>query len=412
MVRIVGGGVSALTLAFELSERKVPFEIYEGSDRLGGLLRTKMLNSGPVELAANGILWSPDLQILLTKLNLRPIFPKPTAKNRWFYDGVNKSRWPLNWAETLRVLVYGFKFIFFKQSLVPSTSETIGDYFGRHLGRQAFSKMIRPALQGIYGPSTDRLSASLILDKYFSPSLSKKNVDKKGLRTASFNGGLQDLVSALATAVTQRGTVYLSRRVRLSDFNLNSGPVVLCTDLNSTIELLKPDYPQVLPEPLPQMAGLVSVTCFFRKSDGPAPLSGFGCLWAGETKSAVLGVLFNSEIFEGRAKDGLRSETWILDHGLLGTLRDQLVLDVVLEERKALYGVSQEPLEFHVQRWPTALPIYDARLQNWTQGLGPFGERALAATPIRLHGNYLGEIGLSGLCRRSRELADRLVEMQ
>lgn len=420
MVRIVGGGISALTLAFELSERKVPFEIYESSDRLGGLLATKRMNSGQVELAANAVLWSPDLQILLTKLKLRPLFPKPTAKNRWFFNGDTITRWPLNVSETLRVLAYGFRFIFLKQSLMPSPTETMSDYFSRHLGRASFIKLIRPALQGVYGPTVDQLSASLVLGKYFSISELKRNTgqssgpeaQKKGLRSASFEGGMQDLISALTNAVTLRGAVFLNRRVTLKDFNLNSGPVVLCTDLNSTLELLKPDYPQVLDEKGPEMAGLVSVTCFFNNSQSPAPLSGFGCLWSGDRKSAVLGVLFNSDIFPGRTKENMRSETWIMDHRQLGTLRDQLVLDVILEERKALYGFTQEPIEFHVQRWPTALPIYDRRLQDWIQRLGPFGERALGATPIRLHGNYLGEIGLSGLCRRSQELADRLMEMQ
>ena len=43
-IAIVGGGISGLAAAFELSSRSIPFVLFEGSNRLGGVIRTDFVD--------------------------------------------------------------------------------------------------------------------------------------------------------------------------------------------------------------------------------------------------------------------------------------------------------------------------------------------------------------------------------
>lgn len=53
MVIIIGGGLSGLITAFRLKQAKIPFQILEAQDRIGGRIYTKMTNDQtPIELGA------------------------------------------------------------------------------------------------------------------------------------------------------------------------------------------------------------------------------------------------------------------------------------------------------------------------------------------------------------------------
>ena len=56
MIAIIGGGISGLAAAFELSERRVPFVLLEASNRLGGLVRTDTIRGCTVDGGADSIL--------------------------------------------------------------------------------------------------------------------------------------------------------------------------------------------------------------------------------------------------------------------------------------------------------------------------------------------------------------------
>ena len=41
MIIIIGGGISGLAAAYELSQRRIPFRLLEATARIGGLIRTE-----------------------------------------------------------------------------------------------------------------------------------------------------------------------------------------------------------------------------------------------------------------------------------------------------------------------------------------------------------------------------------
>jgi len=56
VIAIIGGGISGLAAAFELSQRRVPFVLLEASNRLGGLIRTETIGGCTVDGGADSIL--------------------------------------------------------------------------------------------------------------------------------------------------------------------------------------------------------------------------------------------------------------------------------------------------------------------------------------------------------------------
>lgn len=398
MVRIIGGGFSGLTLAEALLQRNIPFELFEASSRLGGMIQTEKLSHGLSESAANGLLWSPELQALSERLGISLLEAHKKSRVRWIYSKGRPRRWPLGLGATAKLAGALIKFRINPEGLKPLPGESLRVYGLKHLGLEATEKLLKPALQGVYGSSFEQLSASLILGKFFEP-----NRPQVKPRTVSFEGGLQTLISSLSQKIQKQNSVFLGKTVSLNDLNPNVGPIVICTNLKATAGLVGS-----LLSPMPAASsGLISVTVLARISR--QALKGFGCLFSDlkESKGA-LGVLFNSEIFPGRASAGYRSETWILE---ASSLSDQGLLTLIQDLRENLFGESEAILEHKVWRWNEAIPVYSAELESWLQKIGPFGEVAFSGSPIRLHGNYGGEIGLSSILRRSQQLADKIAGM-
>jgi protoporphyrinogen oxidase len=50
MIIIIGGGISGLAAAHELTRRRIPFRLLEAASRLGGLIRTEHHDGFTIEL--------------------------------------------------------------------------------------------------------------------------------------------------------------------------------------------------------------------------------------------------------------------------------------------------------------------------------------------------------------------------
>ncbi len=405
MVRIIGGGFSALTLAEALAEKNIPFELFEASPRLGGLIQTEKLQNGMTESAANGLLWSPELESLCARINLAIQDKKKSARKRWIFAKGKPHRWPVGFGGTVNIVKWLFNFKFRPQSVQPREGQSLNDYGLSNLGSEVTQNLLRPAMHGIYGPLFRELSANLILGKYFD--LNRRRIKP---RTVSFHDGMGALITAIAQKVSARGKIHLNKKINLTELGLNSGPIIICTGLQQTLGLLRERYPDAMPANRLISSGLISVTLLAEKSKNQ--LSGFGCLFSDlKDSEGVMGVLFNSEIFEDRAQGKIRSETWIVDYDREKDLNDEEIVSVVIQARDNFLNCKSKVIESRVWRWPEALPVYSTDLEKWLSKLGPYGERALAGTPVRIHGNYMGEIGLSAILQRSQLLAEKLEKM-
>jgi oxygen-dependent protoporphyrinogen oxidase len=133
----------------------------------------------------------------------------------------------------------------------------------------------------------------------------------------------------------------------------------------------------------------------FRRSEVAHPLDGFGMLVPEAEKRRILGVLFPSTLFEGRAPEGEVMLTVFIGgerQPELAVADTTSVLATALPELRDLLGVSGEPRFVHHKHWPRAIPQYKLGYGQWLRQM----EQVEQQFPgLKLAGNYRYGISLS-----------------
>jgi oxygen-dependent protoporphyrinogen oxidase len=392
-VGIAGAGFSGMTLAYFLVKRGASVDIFERQPNVGGLIGTKSIEFGLAETAANGLWNTPLLEQLFLDLEIEFAPRKAERKNRFIFRGRPK-KWPLTVLETVE-LVCRFTYHWIARSHRPRPSDSISDWATR-VGGSSFAKyMLAPVLQGIYAGDATKMSASLILGRFFNGVKAPKPLQRG---TVAPLNGMGELITKLESWLKKNGVQFIHEPMP----NHFKGPRVFATSVWDATESLRSQFPALAFQlSQAEILPLISATLFFEHA--PDRYRGFGCLFPKEEKFHSLGVLFNSDIYENRSAK--RSETWIMGGALnrpIIKLGDADLIEKILADRKRVFGSDEKPLGFAIQRWPRALPHYT---NEWKLNL----ERLNVRPPLYLTGNYLGQIGLSKILEYNRTLSERIL---
>ena len=182
-VILIGGGFAGLTTAYYLRQKGFSVELHEKSSSWGGLLQTRKTPFGMVEKAANGILKTPLLVNLCKDLGILLLEPNSRSKKRFIYRNQPK-RWPLKGVETMKLLPSLMGLWLHKQKKEPQPGQTLAHWGKQNLGSAALNYLLAPALQGIYADTPEKMSASLIMSRFFHPS-KKGGGERKNLYSGS-----------------------------------------------------------------------------------------------------------------------------------------------------------------------------------------------------------------------------------
>jgi oxygen-dependent protoporphyrinogen oxidase len=203
-VRIVGAGFSGLTLAYFLSKSSLQIELYEQNSDAGGLIATIQTPLGIVETAANAFVSSALLENLADEIGVSLIQPQSSAKKRYIFTRGKYQRWPLTIWESIKFV---FRLIFIK-SKCPHESETVYDWGLRAIGPAATEHILTPALKGIYAGDTHKMSAKLVLGRFFE-SQSKTKVKAKNRGSVAPLKGMSSFIEAIKFKLKNKANVAL-----------------------------------------------------------------------------------------------------------------------------------------------------------------------------------------------------------
>jgi oxygen-dependent protoporphyrinogen oxidase len=130
-----------------------------------------------------------------------------------------------------------------------------------------------------------------------------------------------------------------------------------------------------------EYAGIAVVSLGYRKEHVAHALDGFGFLVPRSAGLAILGCVWNSSLFPGRAPDGQALLTSFVggatNPGALKRSPEELVTQVH-RELTPLLGIRKEPVFRNVTVWPRAIPQYN------------LGHTARLATIEKLRANFPG----------------------
>ncbi len=390
MIHIIGAGFTGLTLAWELQKAGLSVTLYE-KDRIGGLIQTHQSATHLRETAANGLLWTPRLENLAKELEIEFLASQKISSKRFIFRAGEAKRWPLSLSETFFLVSKLAKFVFTKKKPDPHLS--LNDWGIKNFGQKFTDYVLTSAVRGIFALPATKLNAKAVLDSFKAVNEFKK-AKKYKPTTYAPKKGMGQLINALKAKLQ-----IVKQDVKsLSELSLQDKDVIVIATSAWDAALLLPQTQLKNIESVP----LISVTLVWPMNT--ATLSGFGCLFPPSENFFAAGVLVNSCIFTDRGPNP--SETWIISQDLKN-LTDEQIKKSILADRHRLFANQGEPSEYHITRWPKAIPAYNQQLQRFLSELAET-QNSLANKNIYLAGNYLGKIGLAKIYDQNIILAEKL----
>jgi oxygen-dependent protoporphyrinogen oxidase len=441
-VLVVGAGISGLALATRLADRGVAVRVIDAAPVAGGNLRTRRAETSAgawlLDLGPNsfGDASAPFME-LVRAAGIEDRLVRSTAGGRRFVWRRRRLRevpsHPLKFLFSGLLPVTGMlrlarePFVAARPASAPE--ESLGAFCDRRLGRAAREKLLTPVVGGIYAGDPMRLGAesafpAMIALEREHGSLIRAAMRGKGPPSrgtlSSFRDGLAELPAALARRLGESLTTgadarRVSRdgdgwRVTAADGReFAAATLVVATPAATTAFLLAPlDAPLAAELGAVEYAPMTVVHVGVRRDAVRALPPGFGFLVPRDEGLRILGAIFSSVLFDGRAPAGHALLTIFaggsLDAGA-ASLGDDAVRAFVLADLGRAIGLSGEPALVEITRWPRAIPQY---VVGHRDRVARIDELVRRHAGLRLAGNWRGGIAMPDCVRNANCLADEL----
>ena len=463
-VAIVGGGVAGLAAAHALREHapETDIVVLEGRDRVGGHVRTEHVDGYVCESGPDGFLDNAPATLALVEslgLTSKLLPSRDEARRRYIFRRGRLHEVPMSPATfaASRLLSIGSKLRVFAEPFsarAPRHDESILHFAERHIGREAAHVLVGSMVSGIFAGDPSQLSLRSCFPKMHEMdaaygSLVRAMIAKRrerrnenGIgapagRLTSFEGGMEDLIRALARSLgpdvvrtASRVTELKVRRNAASPgprlvgtraFSLSSNgqrveadAVVLAGPACETAELLGPIAPVAAAMMSAIQTAPIAVVCLGYDASAltadRGPLDGFGFLVPRGEHVRILGALWETSIYTGRAPAGkalLRVMIGGATDPAVMDLSDAALLTIVRDDLKRTMGLTIAPGFVRIVRHARGIPQYTAghagRLERIEASLAPFPGLFFA-------GNSYRGVAMNACIEDGIRLAPRIAE--
>lgn len=416
-VTVVGGGITGLSAALRLVDAGVEVTLVEGSDRLGGKLRTDHgLEAGAENFLMRDPGGGPSAAVeLVREVGLGEEIVHPTGLPPGLY--VDGRLRPLP-SGTFLGIPGPDTDLTAVASIAGSDEDTgepvltgdvaVGALVRERLGDEIVSRLVDPLLGGVYAGHADQLSLAATMPGLYQLLLTEHTLTgavKRASRAPSgepvfgtISGGLSRLVEAVAQRLTERAArIELGQPVR----ELPGTPLILAVPGGKAARLLPAAVAGELGEIEYASVGLVTLE--FPPCDLPR-LSGFLVPQTeGLTIKAATFFSRKWEQVEGvvvRVSVGRAGEAEVLrapDHSLIET---------ALQDLSKVVHDLPKPKSAKVIRWGGGLPQYAPGHVTRVAA----AREMLRDTPIMLAGAAYDGIGIPACVKSGRRAADLLLQ--
>ncbi len=444
-VIVIGAGISGLATAFWLQNKGRDVLILEKNEHFGGAMRSWRKDGFLVEEGPNSTLeTTPLLTAMIQQAGVedKKCYASEASNKRFILKRSELVPLPMSPPAffTTKLFSIGTKLSLFREPFIPpsrpDSTETVADFVRRRLNREFLDYAINPFVAGVYAGDPERLSVRAAFPKLFEIEQKygglikgqikgarerKKNPEKSKQRAKmfSFLDGMETLPHAIASKIRRKehSATIVSIEKTDAGFAVEASiggenrrytcrSLVVATPALQAAELVRGIAPQVeapLKEIIyPPVAVVISA---FRKEDIRHPLDGFGFLIPQAENREILGTIFSSTIFPGRAQEGYALLTSFVG-GMRQPQNAQLsggeIIALTLREQQALLGTPTEPVFTHVTAWDRAIPQYSP---GHLERIASIEEAERTVPGLFFCANYRGGISV-GDCTKS---ADKMV---
>jgi oxygen-dependent protoporphyrinogen oxidase len=325
---------------------------------------------------------------------------------------------------------------------VRTTDLNLAELVRSHFTQELVDYAVNPLIAGIYAGDPAKLSVKhafpalweaershgSIIRGMMAASKKKKARGESGIAPiVSFQGGLQSLTDTLAARLPA-GAVVLNATVETI---IPGRPHRLILKENSHASTTRDFDGVLLAVPAAALAQLTfgplgerpmasldaipqppvsSLFLGYRRDQVAHPLDGFGGLVPAIERREVLGILFSSTLFPGRAPEGHVGLTVFVggmrqpEHARLATPQ---LLERVSRDLRDLVGVSGEPAFVRHTYWPRAIPQYVMGYERWLDAMAAVEK---AHPQVFIGGNARDGISLPDCVKSGEKLAARAAD--
>jgi oxygen-dependent protoporphyrinogen oxidase len=390
-VIIIGAGISGLACGWRLKHLGIDAVIVEATERPGGVIRTENINGYQIEWGPNSIQPAPAALKLIDEVGLwDDILPPNPNIPRYIYLNGQLRRVPfgvLSFGGIARVL--GEPFIRSKSS----ADESVRDFFVRRFGKEAHDRLVAPMLTGIYATDTAQLGMAAVWPRMLemeresgsltaamlrsftrrsTPASTTTKPRPKGL-TFTFPLGIETLTARIAKNV--------NIRYGESDIRIGSARATVLTIPSyraaPLLERSHPDLAKLLQKI--RYSPMIVAASSLAETSLKEQLRGFGFLTPRSEGLHLLGTIFRSSLFPGRAPEGRLLLTSFIGGSFEPealTWPDDRVWDVVCTEVQRVLQSESKPEPIALRRHEHALPQYTIGHERWVAALREELERA------------------------------------
>lgn len=438
-IAILGGGISGLTLAWQLQKAGVAYDLFEAEATPGGCLRSMAHPAGYLlETGPNSLQLSDELQELLAELNLTDSIrdAADVSKHRYVLRDGRIQELPGSPPALLTSNFFSLKARFsllrelVRPAAAPDPQETVAGFFRRRFGSELVDYAVNPFISGIYAGDPDQLLIHKTFGKVAAleqqhgsvlRGLAKAGGGAGRKRIISLEGGIQTLTDALAARLTHRHIgqpVQTLQRLPDGRYQLTTAEgrksqhsaVVLALPTYAAAPLLQPLFPDAAAALAavyyPPMAAIYTA---YQRTDVSHHLNGFGALSPKVEQPYAAGTIWTSAIFPGRAPAGQVLFTTFVG----GTQYEEHARQPEATQKAAvhaefsqLYGIREgaQPAWQFRYYWERAIPQFDHRIVA----------AHAAADTLQTQGiwsvaNWRGGVGVPDCIRHARQIATQLV---
>ncbi len=437
-VAVIGGGVSGLAAAWELSRQGHEVVVLERQVRPGGNAQSTrfggfLMEHGPSSVTTT----SPAAEELSRRLDLDHLKCDLGAGVRYRYlygDGAIHpiATHPFGMLLTnylspkarLRLLV---------EPLVPVKAdreeETVAAFMTRRFGAEFSSRVIDPLVGGLYAGTAETVSMQAVFPslaemEYRDGSVTRGALRGRragrrmpGRRLFSWSNGVATLPTALAralgeavrTGVAVRGLRQVPGgfRIDTSEAGTLEVPAVVVATQPHVAAMLLDGVDQDAARVLEQIDAppLSVIFLGYRREQVRHPLDGLGYLTPSSEDRALTGALFCSTMYPGRAPEGHVALTAYIGGERapeLARLPADDLIALAQREFGELLGVRGSPVVARTQHWSRGLPQYRLGHQDRIARLLAVNERRPG---LFVTGNYFQGPGIAACLTQALQTA-------
>jgi oxygen-dependent protoporphyrinogen oxidase len=416
VIAIAGAGLTGLALGHELARRGVPHVVLEAADQPGGVIRSETIEGRVLEWGPQRGRLTDDFARLIEELGLADqLILAPPDLPLYVYAGGRLRRVPftiggfvstdlLGWGAKARILLEPL-------TAGPRGEESVGGFFRRKLGKQAFERLIGPLYGGLYASDPDHMVVGLSLAHALRGFNVRRSLLAPLLRrggalrppaACSFAQGMQTLTDALCHR--NRDNIRLStpvhglRReepttgrwvVETAAEDVRADRVVLTCPASQAAEILE----GVASDAAGRLGRLTYNPLAVVHLHAETGLRGMGYQVALDEDMATRGVTWNDCLFDREGVYtvylGGATRPEVVDED------DDRIAERAIREFEAVTGCSARPLAVERER----MPAWDA---SWSALTGldlPAG--------VEIASNYQSRPGMPGRLAQARRLGTR-----